>query len=216
MILWIFSRVCVAFASESIINFEGEPKEKIIDFLTDPKISSSKEKISALNFFMNDLDPEEILSMLVPKINNLQEFLGVLKNCDDYHKSEVFYSHSKYGPLTKFLQTVNDILTSDHAGEISSYLEDYMQETIDFPNFPHSNPRSRLRQIIGELEVWKYMFFELDAKINTVAIASLKANNEISNFSSNKNRKKTKGKEKKKAYLPKHKKKQHWLATPNS
>ena len=211
ILLSLFIFLCFSAAGLSLATsypniFEGEARESIINFLSDPDINASDDKIVAFKAFLDYLDADEIRSMIVPKIDTLPELFAITEDLDECETLNIFYTGSRFGPLAKFLRTVEDILTSNHANEISSFLEGYKKETFEL-NI--SNPKSRIKQVVAELEVWNYMFFQLENHINDRVITSFKKRQESPFPSPNKNPRKSKGKKRSK-YPSKQKKKDSW------
>lgn len=91
LFLLFFSKVNIGLALANHLNLEGEPKEKIIKFLSDPKINPSEIKVEVLKYFLSELDADEVGSMILPEIRNLGELLAIVDGCDDQEKIEIFY-----------------------------------------------------------------------------------------------------------------------------
>ena len=171
LILLCFFQTEQGFASGFLSYVDGEAKENFIKYLSDPQINNTNTKVDVLSSCIDDLDVAEIQSMILPEISTLNELIDLLDNCEDQKKRDVISAHPHFGPLAKFLRSVNDILVSEHPNDISQFLETYK---IDKPISYPSSPSKNLKQLVAELEIWNYMFYELADQINELTTENIK------------------------------------------
>ena len=133
-------------------------------------INPSEQKIEVLKYFSSELDTDEVRSMILPEIKNIHELLAIVDDCNDQEKIAIFYKNLPFGPLAAFLNRLKKILSSENPEQISDFLEEFKFETLDISP---TDPRMSLKQLIAELEVWNYMFYELSSNLKSRQLQAL-------------------------------------------